>query len=310
MLEGMAKYVTEDPTFILMGFICTIVGFFEIIYVSIKSVKNKKKEKEIENKEEAIREFLYQKASSSDFLKNLEKSKEEYEELRKQIEIELPKKRKQAILAEQIRCEEEIIDSAKLRLLRLKEEYEGEDKTGTNKVQDVFIKIRNFIVSDNTKELTLLLLLIESVLFILNSLLGNLITKILSIVSAFFVLFYVENSYDFMKTQKGEKIICNIINLSVSLCYFDAMFNGNIKGFIWWMILNMISSIVSKPSNYFIDRIIPFFCIPLFFSAFVFGDYETEIILSIGVIHIFLLISNIIRIIRTLKSSKSEQENI
>lgn len=310
MLEGLVKFVTENPVIILFGFISSIISFLEIVFASIKSAKNKKKEKEFKNEDKIIRDFLYKQASSSDFLKNLEKSKEEYEDLRKQIEIELPKKRKQAILAEQIRCEEQIIDNANLRLTRLKQDFEGKEKVDTSKAQEILKKVRKFVVADNTKELAILLLLAEAVLYLLNSLLGNYITKILSIVVAFFILFYVKNSYTFMKTAKGEKIICNIINISVSLCYFDALFNSNLKGYIWWLILSMIPSFISKPSNYLIDRIIPFFCIPLFFGVFVFGDYETEIIISIGVIQALLLTTNIIRIVRNVNGSKSEQENM
>jgi len=302
MLTKLATFVTENPIIILFGFFSSIIGTVEIIYSVIKSKKNKKKELELEEKTSKIYSYLNEKAEFSETSDDLIKAKEELERLRKQIEVELPEERRVAVIKEQIKYEEQLIKDANIRLEKLRNDIISEDDVSFSKLQRIFHKIRHFITSENTRELITLLVFLGTTLYFISITVGAVATKVLGIASIAVIPFYIKNNYNFLKTEKGEKLITVIINIALSLCFIDSMIDGNIRGLIWWFILILISSFCLKITNICIDLLLPLLSVPLFISIFFFSSYEFPIIISIVIVQMLLIIINIKRLFNVFKT--------
>lgn len=302
MLAEAAKFVTENPIIILVGFLCSIIGTIEMICSSVINLKTKKQKRKIEEKTKEIYEYLKGTAEFAETSSKLAKAKEELEYTRKQIDIDLPKERKHAIVIEQIKCEEQIINDANKRLQKLKGELETDIEKRTIKNNKLFNKIQEFVTTEKTRDFVILLLFLEAFLYFMNIIIGGILAKILGIASIVVALYYASKNYEGLRTETAKRIVTNITNIAVCLCFFDAFIDGNITGIIWWAILVLLLSFFRKTSNVIIDTIVPLLSIPLFIGVLIFSNCEAMILVTIIFIQIILIIINIIRIVRIIRN--------
>lgn len=303
MLAEAAKFVTENPILILVGFFCSIIGTIEIICSTVLSLKTKKAKKQLEKQVSDIHEFLNDNVEFAKTSIKLNKAKEELHLIRKQIDIDLPKERKYAVVIEQIKHEEQIIKTANQRLEELKNKLEAQPETVTNKHKKLFFKIRGFVMTEKTKSFATLLLFLASFLCLMNTVFGGITVKAFGILCIGIALYYAFHNYEKLQTEATKSILNNIMNIAVYSSFFDALLNSNIIAFVWWAVLILLLSFFRKTSNILTDTILPLICISLFMAVFIFSDYETIILLSILCIQITLIIINAIQIARKIQKA-------
>lgn len=304
MLSNAAKFVTENPVIILLGFVFSIIGTVEIVYSSIINLKTKKQKKMMDEKIKHVYEYLQSKADYDDTSNKLTQAKEELESVRKQLEIEIPRERKRAILSEQLKYEEQIIIDANARIQKIKQKL-GANAENISKTNMLFQKMRSFILLEETRELVLMLVFIATATYLLGVIIGGSFIKVLSIFSIVVIIFYVINSFKVLRSDKNQKLSCSIVNIAIGLCFLDALFGGNIDGIVWWAVLLILFDFFNKTSdNVLIDTIntrVAFLCIPLFCALLIFQNYELQFILSMVIVQCVTIGGNVVNIIKLIK---------
>lgn len=179
MLYNIVEYGNESSVYSLMILISTTICFLQLCFTSMENMKNKKKDKASNNQKMIIEVVLNEQINFSEIYKNIEKSSEIYEELYKQNNFGIWKKRKEKFSSKKIRCKEENLTNKKRKPARVKQKIDIEEKIETKITRKIIKKISELLIANKLKELTIILLLFNLMLCLLNRLVRYFKNKIL-----------------------------------------------------------------------------------------------------------------------------------
>lgn len=178
MLYNIVKYGNENSVFSLILLISTTICFLKLCFTSMKNMKNKKKYKVSNNQKMIMEIVLNEQINFSEISKNIEKSRVIYQELYKQKNFDISKKRKKIFLSKII-CKEENRTNEKRKPAIVKQKMDIEEKIKTKIAWETIKKISELFIDDKLKKLTIILLLFKAILYLLNKLVRDFKNKIL-----------------------------------------------------------------------------------------------------------------------------------
>lgn len=300
MLVTAATFVSENPIIIILGFFSTLVGTIQFILSSITGIRTHKEKEELDRKTKVVFDYLDGQAQHEKVTQELKEAKTELDQIYKQMEEVIPKERKKAILLEQIKCEERIIDEANAEIRRLKNQLEMDEEESDSSTDSWVKRIKDFITAPETKEFLALLLGLEAIVFFIGIFFGDFAAKVLGMCSVAILAFFALKNYRTMQAEKINIAIHYIINIAVCLSFMGGVFSRRIEDLIWWFILVLFVCVKGKVLNLCLDRIVPLLASCLFMLIFVMPDYEAYILAGVLVNQGILIILNYGKVVKSL----------
>lgn len=300
MLATAAVFISENPLIIILGFVSTLIGTIQFILSSITGIRTHKEKEELDKKTKAVFDYLDGKAQHESVSKELELTETKLKEARKQLEEVIPKERRKAVLLEQIKCEERVIDEANAEIRRLKNQLEMDEEESVSSSESWYKRLKNFITAPETKEFMVLLLGLEAIVFFIGIFFGDFAAKVLGMCSVAVLALFALKNYKTLQAEKINIAIHYLINIAVCLSFMGGVFNRRIEDLIWWFILVLFVCAKGKVINLCLDRIVPLLASCLFMLIFVMPDYESYILGGVLVIQGILIILNYGKLVKSL----------
>ena len=213
----------NNPYISLIGPILAIVTIIQLIVAVMVYAKNRKENREFEEKHKKVINHLNDEINFEEKNTQLSEIQEKLDEARIELEVELPKERRKAILESLLEHEKKVLFDVNLRIKKLHDELNIETETK----RTLLCKLKMFLEQRETKTYVLFLVITMTVFYFIRIFVGEVATIVVALCFLLFIATVANKIYGLLKTEKRKKIIFSALNILAGLSFiFAVMLNS------------------------------------------------------------------------------------